>query len=215
MGRGTVPLRSGKYRKLSLYLVNPSQLSPFTMESDKPEVPKKTLNIELLLGLSATFLSVAALIVSIFQTRIAREQQHATVWPYVQLTSDHLDNNLILLLKNNGIGPALIKKVEFGYRGKSDASHINLLNEIENAQASQDSVRKAGRFWNDIRPGDVVKAGDEIELYKVLKNNYLANFMSDVIADSTFRFRITYSDVYGNCWLLDHGKVTQLNDCPD
>ncbi|WP_421830457.1 hypothetical protein [Larkinella sp.] len=185
------------------------------MQSDEPASPKKSINIELLLGLSATFLSVAALIVSIFQTRIAREQQQASVWPYVQVTSNHLDNNFELLLKNNGVGPALIKKVEFSYRGKSESSHTRLLNHIVNTETLQDSVRKAGRFWNAVVPGDVVKAGDQIELYKAVNSGYLAEFLGQVTGDSTFQFRITYSDVYGKCWLLDRGKVIQLDDCPE
>lgn len=185
------------------------------MQSEQPASPGKPINIELLLGLSATFLSLAALIVSIFQTRIARDQQQASVWPYVQVSINHFDNDFILLLKNNGVGPALIKKVEFGFRGRNETSHIKLLNQVVNTELSQDSVSKAGRFFNDVVPGDVLKAGEEIEIYKTLQNRYLADFMGKVIADSTFRFRITYSDVYGNCWLLDHGKVTQLDDCPE
>jgi hypothetical protein len=185
------------------------------MASDKPVVPKNPINIELLLGLSATFLSFAALIVSIFQTRIAREQQQASVWPYVQVSSNHLDNDFVLLLKNNGVGPALIKKAEFGYRGTSELSHIKLLNQIMSTGTPGDSLLKASRFWNDILPGDVLKAGDEIEIYKTLNSGYLADFLGNVISDSTFQFRITYSDVYGNCWLLNHGKVTRLDDCPE
>ncbi|WP_138990508.1 hypothetical protein [Larkinella sp. C7] len=185
------------------------------MQSDKPVDPRKPINIELLLGLSATFLSVAALIVSIFQTRIAREQQQASVWPYIQLTSNHLDNNFELLLKNNGVGPALIKKVEFRYHGKSEFSHTKLLNHIVNTETIQDSVRKAGRFWNAVVPGDVIKAGDQIEIYKTTNSSYLADFLGQVTSDSTFQFQITYSDVYGNCWLLDRGEVTRLDDCPE
>ena len=185
------------------------------MQSDKPAVSKKPVNIELLLGLSATFLSLAALVVSIFQTRIAREQQQASVWPYLQMTSNHLDNDFELLLKNNGVGPALIKKTEFRYRGRSETSHMKLLNHIVITETPQDSVRKAGRFWNAVVPGDVVKTGDQIELYKTTTSSYLADFLGQVISDSTFQFRITYSDVYGNCWLLDRGKVTQLDDCPE
>ncbi|RRB17355.1 hypothetical protein [Larkinella knui] len=184
------------------------------MPSDQPVDPKKRINIELLLGLSATFLSFAALIVSIFQTRIAREQQQASVWPYVQLAGNHIDNDFVLVLKNNGVGPALLKKAEFGYRGKTAASHIKLFNEVITTEIPRDSVQRVGRFWNDLRPGDVLKAGDEIEIYKTQNNSYWADFLSDVIADPTFQFRITYADVYGNCWLLDQGKVTPLDDCP-
>jgi hypothetical protein len=177
--------------------------------------PKKPLNIELLLGLSATFLSLAALIVSIFQTKIARDQQHASVWPYLQINSNHLNNDFVLVLKNNGVGPGLIKRVEFQYQGTREASHIRLLNHIVNTEIPQDSVKKLARFWNELVPGNIIKAGDEIEIYQTLKNEYAANFMEEVISDTTFQFRIIYSDVYGNCWEMDRNKVTELPNCPD
>ncbi len=46
--------------------------------------PKKKISIDFLLGISAVFLSASALIVSIFQTTIFREQQYASVWPYME-----------------------------------------------------------------------------------------------------------------------------------
>jgi len=80
---------------------------------------RRRINIELLLGISATFLSLAALVVSIVQTRIAREQQHASVWPYLQILASNFDNELHYGLENKGVGPAIIRDFEIAYRGKT------------------------------------------------------------------------------------------------
>ena len=56
------------------------------MDEIKP-FPRKKINVSLLLGISAVFLSASALIVSIIQTTILRDQKYATVWPYIQATA--------------------------------------------------------------------------------------------------------------------------------
>ena len=88
--------------------------------------PQRRINIELLLGISATFLSLAALIVSIFQTRIAREQQQASVWPYLQLLVSQHNKECHIGIENKGVGPALVKKSEWLYGNKKYANAQDL-----------------------------------------------------------------------------------------
>lgn len=78
-----------------------------------PVAPRR-INIELLLGTSATFLSLTALVVSIFQTRIAREQQQASVWPHLQDQYVVMDKKFTWSVINNGIGPAIVKATDPG-----------------------------------------------------------------------------------------------------
>ncbi|WP_111670150.1 hypothetical protein [Algoriphagus litoralis] len=80
---------------------------------------KFKIDVNVLLGLSAVFLSASALIVSIIQTTIFKEQQRATVWPYMQLTTFFSGDSYSYGLENKGVGPAIIKDFSYTYQGKS------------------------------------------------------------------------------------------------
>ncbi|GAB3992778.1 hypothetical protein GCM10028807_26400 [Spirosoma daeguense] len=171
--------------------------------------PKKRINIELHLSLSATFLSLAALIVSVFQTKISREEQHASVWPYLQTIGSNFDQEFHFGLENKGVGPAIIKKYVLSYKGK----------EYPNIQALffENIGRRTlgGKGFGGMVSGDVFKSGENLELLFVSKNDSIVQKVGQMIADTSFRVRIHYADVYGNCWLLDHNKVTEVSECPE
>ena len=177
------------------------------MPSETPVPPKRKINIELLLSLSATFLSLAALIVSVFQTKIAREEQHATVWPYLQLGASSNSTTYDYGIENRGIGPAIIKKVEWVY-GDSvyKHSHEFIFNEIGFS-------RGLGR--SEMEPNQVYSPAGGASLISVYENDSLVKVVSKILESDSFRLRIIYSDVYGNCWQLDKGKTEKLEDCPE
>lgn len=177
--------------------------------------PKPRVNIELLLGISATFLSLAALIVSIFQTKIAREQQQASVWPYLQigmfLSQDNNTSEFEVQLTNNGVGPALIKRISLAYQGKQyQTYHAVFTDEVAEVKDSAGSQA----FWREVERGVVIKAGEEWPLFKLTGRDKSIVRASTKASNSTFHYVVTYSDVYGNCWRLDRNKVTS-SECPD
>lgn len=171
--------------------------------------PKKRINVELHLSLSAVFLSLAALIVSILQTKIARDQQHASVWPRIMTSDGVLDLNFSFLIANQGVGPAIIKSADVFYKGRRYATLSQLL-------FQQTGHLSGGFVYRDLEPETVLKAGDEYELFRFIRNDESLSFkLEKVTNDHSFHFRIHYTDIYGNCWLLDRNKVTELGQCPD
>ena len=180
--------------------------------------PQRRINIELLLGISATFLSLAALIVSIFQTRIAREQQQASVWPYLQTeiftvnADDSTKDQLQFKLMNNGIGPALIKQVTVSFDEHSYQTHFAVFNTEINGNPLYTGTSEAFRT---IDPGKIIKAGEEWTIYEVSQNRKAVQRVNQIVNDNSFHLKIRYSDVYGNCWQLDQNKVVALGKCPD
>ncbi|WP_461114717.1 hypothetical protein [Spirosoma jeollabukense] len=98
-----VPGRLDKYRKVSVISGISLRIAYLLMAQ-----ARRRINIELLLGISATFLSLAALVVSIFQTKIAREQQQKSVLPYLQVRHQIKNNGIAIFLENEGVGPAFI-----------------------------------------------------------------------------------------------------------
>ena len=172
-------------------------------------LPNRRINIELLLGISATFLSLAALIVSIFQTKIAREQQQASVWPRITASGGTLDLNFSYSIANQGVGPAIIKSVETFYKGKKYPTLSALL-------FQHTGHLSGGYLYGILEPETVLKAGDEYELFRLTRNDEPLSFrLEEIVDDSSFHFRVRYADIYGNCWQLDQNKVTELGKCSE
>ncbi len=170
-------------------------------------LPKKRINVELYLSLSAVFLSLAALIVSIVQTKIARDQQHASVWPYLQILKETSNQQLHYGLENKGVGPAIIRSYALSYKGKLYPSLQTLFWE----QAGKRTSVASG--FGLIGPGYVFKSGENLELLYVANNDFVMRRIEAMLADTSFHMRIHYADVYSNCWLLDQNKVTELGQC--
>ena len=212
-------------------------------------VPKRSINIELLLGISATFLSLAALVVSIFQTKIAREQQQKSVLPYLQIRHEISNNQLVIYLENEGVGPAFIKSFVTSYHKKDADSYndfiVDLMDELrvdlkdipddqltekkyksllktnKNILISDDYMR-GGKDADILYAGSAIKEGDTRMLFTFKRDGMnggpFIGWMDKLIADSSYHIRVTYSDVYDNCWQLTHtlnrNKISQLAKCP-
>jgi hypothetical protein len=71
---------------------------------------------------AAVLISLLALVISFYQTRIAERQAHASVWPYVSINYDISDEGekrgFTWTVENNGLGPALIQSVVISVDGK-------------------------------------------------------------------------------------------------
>jgi hypothetical protein len=178
------------------------------MPSETPVPPKRKINIELLLSLSATFLSLAALIVSVFQTKIAREQQHASVWPYIAQIQSSGKDSYQFYLENKGVGPSIIKSVEWEFGdNKYDTGR-----DFFKAEVSK-SFKGVGT--SSLDKGAVFKDGETLSLIGVWNNDSLGRVLFNKLDDKAFNLRIVYSDVYGNCWERNNGEVKELKNCTE
>ena len=176
-------------------------------ESAPPPRPPR-ITVELLLAAAATFLSLCALVVSLLQTRIAREQQHASVWPFLRLGGQRLDRAFTLILENRGVGPALIRRVEVVLRGRPQTGHVEAIKgELQGYEGP--------KFYSVLRIGDVIKAGEEIRLFHVDQDDRRADHLQGLIHRGEFVMRVSYADVYGNCWIAGRDGVQPLSRCPD
>lgn len=154
---------------------------------------KKRINIELLLSLSATFLSLAALIVAIFQTKIAREQQQKSVMPYLQIRHQITDSQLQIILENKGVGPAFIKYTWIKHNEKGAPTYEKFLvhelaqgeyriNQLQNISGLNDpkaikqiKTDSSMTVWYDwyhaskdgdiVEPETALKEGDQVRIY--------------------------------------------------
>ena len=172
-------------------------------------MPLRQLSTDRLLAFSAVFLSLAALVVSIFQTAILREQQRASVWPHLQLYRANVDSNYTLKLVNNGVGPAVIRTFSVRSQGEHFDQVSTLSRRVIRDLGAWDSLGRFGWYYSDIDAGEVVQAGQEIDLLTTLSSLPLQHALDSVFAPSRTEPRIRFADVYGNEWELAGNAVTE------
>ena len=94
-------------------------------------IRKKPISRDTIIAIAATITSVCALIVTVYQTKLTREQQLNSVWPYL-IIYDVVDENqqASLMVSNYGIGPAIIDSVRVTYKERSYSSPVDVVKAI-------------------------------------------------------------------------------------
>src|SRR5687767_2855495 len=103
----------------------------------------------MLVALSAIVLGVSALVVSVVQVQVMREEQHASVWPRLQIGQSHsAGRNVAVVVANRGIGPAVIRDVLVEVDGSPVTSWADVFEALLPDHQPQDLVlvEVAGRI---------------------------------------------------------------------
>ena len=175
------------------------------------EAPRRRVTPEILVGIAAILLSCGALVVSIVQVSILRAQQSASVWPRLQVGTNHIDDDYRVVLTNAGVGPAVVREAEFAVHGRSYPSAWALLK----GEVGADTLYSTPKYFADADPGDVVRAGDTVELLVTPNNPAVSNRLDAITSDTSFHARFLYSDVYGACWRLDNERTRAAGRCAE
>jgi hypothetical protein len=71
-----------------------------------------------IVSLSAMVVGVGSLAIILYQTQLMREQQRASVLPYLMIAVQSSNESTYLTVRNGGIGPALLDDVRVRYKGR-------------------------------------------------------------------------------------------------
>ncbi len=162
---------------------------------------KKSFFNQNAISIMAAIVSICALFVSFYQTKIMREQQYASVKPLI-IVGNSMDTNLDstgrteLLIWNKGIGPALIKYVNFRYKEHNYAefefqkiANMMIGRPIETPLAM---VTSSASF-------SPIGATDQITMFKITnpKYCYLFNYAYfDALKSGEFDVIVYFTDIY-------------------
>jgi hypothetical protein len=173
--------------------------------------------LDLVLGISAVFISFVSLFLAIENGRAMERLVQANSWPSVQFTfstaNDDGTTHVHFDIANKGIGPARIESLEMSYKGASVKDARALLNAMLNRTtlprqpvigvsdivsqvlASKESIR-----YIDFIPGDFSPEDNAVLRETAPKAN----------------FRACYCSVFDECWMADTTKVrpTKVKACP-
>lgn len=161
--------------------------------------PSKT-HVEFLLAGVAFFVSVATLVVYLYQARMMREQQHAAIWPYLESYYSNL-GDYHLAVKNKGVGPALVQKVEMSLDGKPLADNRALAEAVMGPGSEVD-------YQSSALDRRVLAPGEEVVYFRIPDPAAAKAFQAREKGHD-FKIKITYCSVYGDRWLSEGMKVTR------
>ncbi len=176
--------------------------------------------IDLILALSAVFISAVSLTVAVEHGRIERQLVQANSWPFLQIDSNYSTHaQTRILLVNAGIGPAKLETFQVLYQGRPVPDLYTLLRLCCGLAATPED-RKA-QFPNGLsiseegnqvfRPGEdrsvmVVPASPE-------RHDVSERFLK---ASDAITFKACYCSVFDQCWISDLASLRprEVRACP-
>lgn len=177
--------------------------------------PKPEWRFDIIISISAMLVSLATFGIYFYQTKIIREDSRASVYPHLEIVRRYNNDKepFIISVRNVGIGPAFLKKMEINYKGKTYSS--------DDLKLSRSCLPFS--FLRQILPADslpyvgngpnlpiVIPAG-ESEMFIRLndKNEKVIAMMVDIFDNA--RIKVCYSSVYKDYWTVEKWK--QPEEC--
>lgn len=163
---------------------------------------------EFWIAIGALVVSALAMLTSLLQTSIQRNQERAMVWPHVSAGPRYSGDGFAFVAENKGLGPALVHHVELRIDGQV----------VEGWSAVLDRALGAGHGygWERLQANDVagtILAADESRMmFRVAwdERTRAAFGKGDRLAAA-----ICYCSFLGECWRsgepLEHDRV---DACP-
>ncbi len=176
--------------------------------------------LDLVLALSAIFISVVSLVVAMEHGRTERELVAANSWPFVQADSSLLGpDGDRFWLDNAGIGPAKLESFEVLYKGEVMPTQGALLERCCGVSADPvlRKVQLPGRIPSYRLKNSVMRPG-ETDTFLMLQPSQASADVLDRLrrVAEAISFRACYCSVFDECWLSDlvNLRPKRLAACP-
>lgn len=159
-----------------------------------------------ILSIIAIVISLSALGVSVFEVTSLKDQQKASVWPYLEVSSSYSGEGFEVTVTNKGIGPALLGDVVLTHEGENITSTDELdaliVESIGAERAFSYDTYRARNASNS-----VLAPGEEVVLFGVPWTTDTRAFI-EVVGQSTTA-NGCYCSVYDDCWTVGGGNLPE------
>lgn len=155
-----------------------------------PAVPKKKISPEMITAISAVFIGLCAIGVSLYETALIRQAQKGSVWPALGGGYSYNQDGFSYLLENAGVGPAIIE-------------YIVLTIDGEPLQTWDQYFEKLGINVNNYlvtqASGRIVSPQSKLDILFIPPQGSV-----DLVAaeQSRVNVEICYCSVYEDCWIV-------------
>ena len=150
-----------------------------------------------IVGFAASFgaagLAVAALAVSVIETRIMREEQHMSVWPRLVAATSRINDGFVVVLQNKGLGPAQIRAVRVRTPGRVHTEWFPAFEALLG--------HAPPNFYFSTIGGAVLMPGEEVHAVTMPGGGSADSLQ---VASADLGLDICYCSAYDDCyWLTD------------
>jgi hypothetical protein len=199
---------------------NPLRRSAIIYEvMDPPEAPHSHPShtghrwLDIVLGLSAMFVSVVSLVVAVEHGRTMERMADANTrmvdassWPFVQFDSHNVDEkgkaDIRLVLTNDGIGPARIETFELWWNGKPISSAGALIRACCLTTPVETEEAKTATMGFGIAAPRILRAGEHEDFFEMPVGPGNAELSSKLNAERLkITTRVCYCSVFDQCWV--------------
>lgn len=147
-------------------------------------------------SVSAIIAAIAAVLVAVYETRINREYQRISVWPYLQQSNSLTAGQPYLrTVSNLGVGPALIRSVEVSVDGVLCRDWGEVIKAMIGRPGS-------GIVYSTFHAGAVLLPDKPITVLQLPPGEDARKFWEEA-QGRRLSIRICYSSLFEECWLSD------------
>lgn len=154
---------------------------------------------ETMIGLSAVLLSVCGLFISMYEARLLRAHQRASVWPHVEVTPSLRTDGVTLMVRNTGVGPARIEAAAVTVNGERHDNWEAVIRRVLDEPARVNAYHSLinGRVLPAAADGEVIF---EVGADGGGAGPGLLTALRDEIMEGNLDVELCYCSVYDECW---------------
>lgn len=158
----------------------------------------KGLRYDTIIAVSALLISAIASVAVVYQTHVVAQQFSATVWPYLSFDVTRDVSHLSVALRNDGVGPALIRKVDFTLNGKRIPNLSSVVDPIVQQAIRSHRTGVKRTTVSSIEIGDVLPANQQITLVQVEGTQVTQALLATA---PRLNLSVCYCSLLGRCWV--------------
>jgi hypothetical protein len=157
-------------------------------------------------SLIAVIVSLSALMVSIYEANIMKEQQQlmvsqqkTSVWPYVKgntLYSFDTLSSIKVVIENKGIGPALIDEIRISINGQSVAGYTEINDKLGETFIGNEYYLSLASLADH-----VLAPAEKLEVLSIRFPAFPEQM--NIVGSMEINYDLCYCSVYNECWKIN------------
>jgi hypothetical protein len=179
-----------------------------TSAVEQPLKKFRSRDPEFWIAIGALIVSAIAMLTSLMQVSLQRNQERALVWPHVSARPSYSAEGFAFTAYNKGLGPALVRNVQLKVDGKSVDSWSEVV------VATLGDNKDYG--WENIKSNNIedsiMASTEAVTMFKIAWDEKTRQAFSD---GNRISVEICYCSFLDECWIsksgLDHERVDRCN----
>jgi hypothetical protein len=156
----------------------------------KKSKSKRKLSPEMITAISAVFIGVCAIGISLYETSLIRQAQKGSVWPAMGGGYSYNQDGFSYLLENAGVGPAIIEYIILTVDDEPMESWVQYFDKLGIGVGNYLVTQASGR---------IVSPQSTVEILTIPPQENI-----DALAreQSRVNVEVCYCSVYDDCWVV-------------